>query len=234
MARAVRTPRSVVIIAVFAALVAAGALASAAVLRGRAADDVATRPPTSTSTPAAEPVRCRKQPCQVLGVADIRGVSVQLVADAGAGSGRLLVGGTTDSVIEVDIAGRGVVLGPDSLQCVNGTLAACLIRAQRADGSGVVGEVVVGRSDQWRRQETTYTSSAGYLGLTNISGDPTAEVVAVQYDCAGRADCAQAPVFVQVFTLTGTTRCSREYPRATQIPGWPTPKPAEGQLRACP
>src|SRR5262245_48702176 len=129
MTRAGR-PWAVVITAVVCALVAAGALAGAVALKNRdesSADTGTSAPPVTTTGVGAD--GCAVEPCEVLGTVPVGGTTVDLVADSGYRSGRLRIGGAGSSeVIELTITDIGATLGKDSLQCVSGTLAACLVR----------------------------------------------------------------------------------------------------------
>jgi hypothetical protein len=228
------TPRSVIVTVVLAAVVAAGALAGAAAVRWRAAE-VPAGAPESAGTPAGTSEDdCLAEPCQVLATATVRGMTVELVADAGGTSGRLRIGGPAGRVIETTITDMGVTLVTGALQCLDGVVSACLIRG--ATPNGVAGEVVVGRSENWTALERPYVSGAGYLALANIVQDTTPEVVAVQHDCAGGApeDCARRPVFAQVFALGGEELgCTKNYKRLEQLPGYPEVHPTPPQLGEC-
>jgi hypothetical protein len=224
-----------IVATVLAVLVTAGALAGAAAIRWRAADAAGT-PPTSEKPPTTGVGvnGCLKDPCTVLASTTVGGSGVELVADAGATSGRLRIGGFTSSqVIETTITGMGVTLTADSLQCVPGGPAACLIKGKHADG--LAGEIVVGRSGNWSAVEKPFLSDAGYLALGNVDGDSAPEVLAAQHDCGNAdADCAARPVFLQVFTYTGTAvGCTKNYPRLDKLPGWPTVHVAARELNPC-
>jgi hypothetical protein len=234
---AARTPRSLIVAIVVAAVLAAGALTAAAVLRWRSTATAGT-PPTSTKPPATATVGtsgCLTEPCRVLATTTVGGTTVELVADAGATSGRLRVGGPTSGrVIETTITDMGVTLTTDSLQCVAGGPAACLIKGRHGDG--LAGQVVVGRSDSWSPLEKPYVSDAGYLALANTDGDVEPEILAAQRDCSGSdpAACAGRPVFVQVFTLAGAVAgCTRTYSRVDRLPGYPTVHLTPAQLGPC-
>jgi hypothetical protein len=231
-------PRAVVVAVTLAALVAAGALGGAAVLRWRATH-AAGMPTTSVKPPAAGavgPSGCLKDPCQVVASATVGGTVVDLVADAGGTSGRLRVGGpNSGSVIEASITDMGVTLTSDSLQCAAGGLAACLIKGKH-DG-GIAGQVVVGRSGYWSAQDQRYISNAGYLAVANVDQDSVPEILAAQRDCAGTdpAACAAKPVFIQVFSINGkVVGCTRNYPRLDKVPGYPAVQVTKPQLVPCP
>jgi hypothetical protein len=231
------TPRSVIVTAVLAVLVTAGALGGAEVIRQRAAESGST-PATSQKPPASSVVGasgCLVEPCKVLARTTVGGTIVDLVADAGARSGRMRVGGpTSGSVFEATITERGVTLTSDSLQCIAGGPIACLIKGE-LDGGGIAGQIVVGRSDKWSLTEKTYLSVAGYLALANIDGDVAPEIVAAQHDCGNTgANCSARPVFVQVFAVAGKVLgCTKDYPRLDKLPGWPTVKITAAALTPC-
>jgi len=226
------TPRSVIVTVVLAVLVAAGALGGAGVIRWRATETAST-PTTSQKPPPSSVVGvsgCLVEPCKVVAKTSVGGTEVELVADAGGHSGRLRIGGpTSGSVIEATITDVGVVLTPDSLQCVAGGPAACLIKGEHE--GGIAGQIVVGRSDKWSASETTYISDAGYLALANINGDSAPEVLAAQPMPCGRADCG---VFMQVFGISGKVLgCTKEYPRVDRLPGYGSVKLTEAALTPC-
>ncbi|TDP93641.1 hypothetical protein [Labedaea rhizosphaerae] len=222
-----RTPTSVIVTIVLALLVAAGSVTAAALMRpsGRSGAQ-----PSRSSTPAPapdqgiDPSACKRGPCKVLGTVMVAGTAVDLVADRDGTSGWLRIGGGgtgSGRVIETKITKLGVKLTHSSLQCQAGTISACLIRGSY-DG-GVAGEVIVGRSDSWSPLETQFQSSAGYLALSNVSGDAAPEIVAIQYDCQGADACSDGLVFGQVFQANGTELgCTRHhYAKLENMPGYP-------------
>lgn len=231
-------PWAVVVTAVVCALVALGALVTAAVLRH---ERVTTEESAGTSTPppttsGAGADGCLADPCVVRGPIPLGGTSVQLVADAGGRSGRLQIGGGGASdVIEVTITKLGAVLGPDALQCVGGTLSACVVRGAADDG--VLGQVVVGRSGKWASVEKPFASGAGFVAVQDVTGAQSGpEVLVAQHRCdpAGTADCSGTPVYVQVFTIgSDLLGCTRDYARLESIPGWPAADLSEATIRDC-
>ncbi|MFL6145785.1 MAG: hypothetical protein ACJ72N_28460 [Labedaea sp.] len=232
-------PRSVTVAIVLSALVAAGALGGAAILGQRAARSAAQSGSAATSgAPASTSVGvsgCLREPCQVLASTTVGGTSIELVADAGAASGRLRVGGSNSGqVIETTITDTGVLLTAESLQCAAGGPAACLIKGRR--GAGVAGQVVVGRSGTWSALEKPFVSDAGHLVLGNVDGDTTLEVLAAQHDCAGAdpATCVGRPVYLQVFALTGqVVGCTKNYARLDKLPGYPAVQVSRSALSPC-
>lgn len=217
-------PWAVVITAFVAALVAAGALATAAKQRDRAEAGAETdTTATSTTTPGVGVDGCLVRPCQVLADIPVGGTRVQLVVDAGGASGRLRIGGGGASeVIEVSITGMGAALGPDSLRCVATTLSACLV--QGPSDLGVIGQVIVGRTGKWNELAQPFQSDAGYIGLADVVGDNKAEVLIAQHRCdpTAIADCATTDVYVRVYDLRSQELgCTRDY-RHDRLPDWPT------------
>lgn len=225
-----------VVAAVVSALVAGGALVAAAVVRDRHETTSATptNPPTTTSGVGVD--GCLVKPCQVLATAALGGTVVDLVADAGARSGRLRIGGAGSSdVIEVTITDHGATLTPESLQCVAGTLAACVIRGQ-VTGGNVEAQVVVGRTGKWSDRGAPYVSDAGYLALADLTPDVGPELVAVQHRCdrTTTADCSATRVFAEIYSLIGDKLgCTRNYTRLDSMPGYPTVDLADAALDPC-
>jgi hypothetical protein len=208
--------RSVIVTVIVALLVVAGALGGAAYLRMRSE---AQATPSSTAPPPPAATTCHAEPCHVLASASVGSTQIDLVADAGDHSGRLRIG---DLFIESTITDRGAVLTGDSLQCVAGATSACLIRGDLNPG-GKLGEVVVGRSGKWQLTAQPYLSNAGYLALTDVTGEGTPEVIV-----------AQRGFYVQVFPLDGgNPTCTKPVAKLTQLPGWPTVKPPTAQLKPC-
>jgi hypothetical protein len=236
MARA-GTPWAVVLTAVTSALVAVGALAMSASLRDRGAaggeTDTTTSPATATSGPGVD--GCLVGPCTVLADLPVGGVRVQLVADRDATSGRLRIGGGgVSEVIEATITDVGAVLGPESLQCVAGTLSACVLRGQFPDG--VVGQVVVGRTGKWNELTQPFQSDAGYLALVDVTPDTGAEILAAQHRCDRKvvADCGGTPVYVRVYNLRSQELgCTGNYRRLESLPDWPAVTLTSADLRPC-
>jgi hypothetical protein len=230
-------PRSLIVAVVIAAVVAAGALAGAAMLRWRATSSAGAATTSQNPPPggAVTPSVCLVEPCQVLASTTVGGTTVELMADAGARSGRLRIGGpTSGQVIETTITEQGVILTTESLQCLPGTPAACLVRGRQ--GTGLTGQLVVGRSDRWSGLQTRFVSAAGYLALANVDGDLEPELLAAQHDCgdAGSEGCTDRPVFVQVFGIRGDVLgCTRSYPRVDRLPNYPTVQVSRSQLTQC-
>ncbi|GAB3468284.1 hypothetical protein [Actinophytocola sediminis] len=228
-----RTPWLVIAAALVAVVVAAGALVGAVVVREHRADSAAAElPPTSVAPPTV--TGCLAEPCQVLASTPVAGTTVQLVADAGARSGRLRIGGPSSSdVIETTITDLGVTLTKDSLQCVATALSACLVSGAYEDG--VAGQVVVGRSGKWSSLSSPFVSGAGYLALAEVAASQSGpEVIAAQYACA-EVDCADSPVFAQVFAISSGTEvgCTQDHDDVESLPGYPEVTLTDDELAPC-
>lgn len=230
-----RRPWAVITTSVLAALVAGGALAGANAVR----EHRAAAPPSTSPPPASETVGvsgCLVEPCQVLTITRVAGTQVELVADRGARSGRLRLGGPTSSdVIEATVTDLGVTLTKSSLQCVAGPLSACVIRGEY--GGGTAGQVVVGRSGKWSSLDKPFLSDAGYLALAEVTGAQSGpEVVVARYDCdrAAVADCAGTPVYAQVVGTNGRPAgCTAAYDELAHLPGYPDVALTSEDLSPC-
>lgn len=229
-----RTPWAIVVTAVLSVLVVGGVLVLAN--RSRSRDHADSPPPTSAAPATTVGVDgCLVRPCTVLGTAPVAGTTVELIADRGARSGRLRIGGPSSSdVIEVTITDLGVRLTKGSLQCVASTLSACLVRGKHKGGTA--GQVVAGRSGTWSSLTKPFAADAGYLELAQVTEDVGPEVIAVQHDCdrATQPDCTGRPVFAQVFTMNGTEAgCTPDYASVEQLPGYPDVALTAEQLSPC-
>jgi len=228
-------PWAVVITIAVSALVAAGALAASAALRNRDRANAAADTVTTTSTRAGVGVDgCLKAPCTVLADIPVGGTRVQLVADRGGGSARLRIGGAGASkVIEATITSMGATLGPDSLQCVAGTLSACLLRGNSAEG--VVGQVVAGRSGSWSELPQPFLSDAGYMALADVTKDVGPQILVAQHcDRQTTQDCSTTSVYVRVYNLSNDVLgCTGNYRRLESLPGWPVVTLKEENLQDC-
>ncbi|MGH3877343.1 MAG: hypothetical protein ACRDSK_09950 [Actinophytocola sp.] len=228
-----RRPWAVIVVAVLSALVAGGALVAAHQARDRPAA-TSTPPSASTSPSQVDVDGCVREPCAVLATVPVAGTTVELVADRGARSGRLRIGGPNSSeVIEVTVTDLGVRLTRESLQCVVSALSACVVRGSYEGGTA--GQVVAGRSGKWSSLTKPFVSDAGFLALAQVTVDSGPEVVAVQHDCDRAAtDCAGTPVFAQVFTMGGAEAgCTRDYSSVEALPGFPAVEIRSDQLSPC-
>lgn len=226
-----------VVTVVVSALVAAGALAAAAALRDRGTTTAETGETTARTPSGAGIDGCVVEPCKVLATTNVAGTTVELVADKGGTGGRLRIGGAGSSeVIEATITGMGAILGDDSLQCVPGSLSACLLRGQFSQG--VVGQVVVGRSREWNELAQPFQSDAGYLALAEVSSANTGpEVLVAQHFCDRKAvtDCSTTPVYIRVYnSRSQEVGCTKNYTRLESLPGWPDVALTSENLDTCP
>jgi hypothetical protein len=209
--------RSVIITVVLALLVLGGAVGAAFYLRSRPAPVAETTPPPP---PPATATDCRAEPCTVLATATVGNTRIDLVGDQGAKSGRLRI--SPDRVIEVTITDRGALLTDKSLQCLTGSLSACLIKGD-VPGGGTIGEIVVGRSDKWSLTERSYLSDAGYLALQDVTDAAGPELLS-----------AQKGFYLRVYQLNGSEAgCTRPVGKLNQLPGWPTVKVTTNLLKPC-
>jgi hypothetical protein len=232
-----RRPWPVLVATLLAALVAGSALVTAAVLRAdrAGAGDASTTTLPSPMTSGVGVDGCVVEPCSVLATVPVGGTTVQLVADNGATSGRLRIGGAGSSdVIEVTITDGGATLTRDSLECLSGVPATCVVRGQ-INGQ-VIGQVVVGRSGKWSSLSQPFVSNAGYLALLNLIPDADPEVLAAQHACDQTVaqDCSTTPVFVEVYNLNSEkVGCTRQYARLESMPGYPAVDLSKATLRGC-
>lgn len=225
--------------AVLAAVVAGGALVGANVLREQRAGTPASSSPSAPPSVSSSvgPGGCLVEPCKVLVIEQVAGTVVELVADSGARSGRLRIGGPRkdSKVIETTVTDLGVILTNASLQCVAAALSACVVRG--AYEGGTAGQVVVGRSGNWSSLGKPFVSDAGYLAVAEVTGRFNGpEVLAAQHACdrATGQECASTPVFVQVFATQGTTvECTREFDGVESLPGYPVVAFTDEDLRDC-
>ncbi|RZQ62891.1 hypothetical protein EWH70_17605 [Amycolatopsis suaedae] len=214
-------------------LVAVGAVVTAVVLRPKAE-------PAPAAVPAAAggsaTVTCDGGPCVVLASRQAKGETVELLADAAGGSGKIRFGGTgSDIVLETSITVMGARLRQDSLECVDGPTAACLVRGP-VDG-GMLGEVLVARADIWRPAEQPYFADGSRIVLAQVVDDDTPEVIVVRHVCSGAAtDCQRDPVVAAVYRLGADepVGCTRRYSVPAQLRGWPDVRVTRGELRQCP
>lgn len=232
-----RAPRSVLVTVLVALVVVVGALVVVVAQRPR--PDPAVTAPSSPGPAAGQTeLECGKVACRTLKAIDIHGTTVTLLDDGQGGSGLITVGPRVPTVVEVTITALGAKLGPDSLLCLDGGTAACLVQG-RQQGGAVVGELISSGGDTWRASERQYLSDASYIGLDDVTGDNVPEVLVVRHECpgstSGTAKCAAAPVLVEVFDLGGDALgCTRKYTSPSQLRGWPTVRLEKADIRTCP
>jgi hypothetical protein len=233
----VRAPRSVLVTVLVALVVVIAALVVVVAQRPRT--DATVSAPVSAVPPSGQStLECGTVSCRTLKAIDVHGTTVSLLDDGEGGSGLVTVGPQVPTVVEVTITALGVKLGPDSLLCLDGGTAACLVLG-RQQGGAVVAELLSSGGDTWRASERQYLSDASYIGLDDVTGDNVPEVLVVRHECpdstSGTAQCAAAPVLVEVFDLGGDALgCTRKYTSPSQLRGWPTVRLEKSDIRACP
>ncbi|ROS40198.1 hypothetical protein EDD35_2525 [Amycolatopsis thermoflava] len=213
-----RAPRSVVVTAVVAAVVALSALVTVRLLRE---DGASAQAPVggAGSTAVTAGADCGEGPCQVVARATVDGKPVELLADSQGGNGRFQAGA---NAIEVTVTALGGRLDANSLSCVSGAVSACLVHARQEGAS--IAQLLVDRAGTWRSVDKPYYSSGGVVRLDDVTGDTAPEVVVVQ----------TSPVLARVFALDGSALgCTRRYTSVSQLRGWPEVQLNPGDLRAC-
>ncbi|WP_345015999.1 hypothetical protein [Saccharothrix violaceirubra] len=218
-----RPPLAALFVACVAVAVTAAGMAYAFSLR-----PPATSTTQVTTTTPKDDLRCGKAPCTPLTSREVGTDTVELLA--GGDVGRIRISGPAGrDIFESISAQQGAKLSTDSLQCVVGEVALCLVRGT-APGA-VVGEVLLRRAGAWTRAEVPYLASGDYLGLHDVNGDGVADVVAVQSAC-GQAPCPRR--FTQVFSVVGESDlgCSAVVDQPQDLPGWPTVTPDPASLRS--
>lgn len=172
-------------------------------------------------------MRCGTTVCQSIVGKSVGKDMVELLG--GTGGGRIRVTGEAGTFIfEMNTAEAGATITDDSLLCREAPVSVCLVRGPH--NGEVLGEVLVRKNGTWSRVQTTYLSSAQYLGLHDVNEDGVADVVAAQLACAGKCNNA----FVQVFSALGPDiGCTATALGREQLPGWPAPVPKMSQIRPC-
>lgn len=188
-----------------------------------------------TSTPADAQLQCDDGPCRSLANASVAGSTVQLLANTEGTSGRLRIvtAQGLDSVFETTIGQLGATLTAHSLTCVNAAAPACMVSGSGPEGNA--GEVFTQAAGGWARADDPYFASGGYISLRQ-GGTEGAEVVTAQTECDSdlTTECAGAPVYVQVFAVSGATLgCTSPVGKLDRLPGWPSVNVADSQLHPC-
>ena len=190
----------------------------------------------AVSLPAGNaPLRCDNSPCQSLAGTSIAGSSVQLLANAAGTSGRvrIVTAQGLDSVFETTIGQLGATLGAQSLTCVSASTPACLVSGSGPDGGA--GEVFVQTDGDWDSAAAPYFASGNYLALRPGSAQGP-EVITAQLNCDSdlSAQCANAPVYLQIFTVNGNALgCTTPVSKLDRLPGWPDVNVSQSQLHPC-
>jgi hypothetical protein len=234
--RAVRTSRPALLTAVVAAVIVVAALATVFALRPRPAP-VAGSAGEPAVSPTGVPVTCGAGPCRQLAAVTVAGQPVVLLADAAGGSGRIRVGPEPGMHFELTIDEQGARLDANSLRCLDGTTAVCLVRGQ-VDG-GAYGEVLAGSGGVWRDAGKPYFADAGTLALDDVNADGVPDVIVVRHECPGSTpgtpECQAAPVLAEVYDLGGDSLgCTRKVTSPSMLRGWPDVRLTRADLRACP
>jgi hypothetical protein len=233
----VRTPRSALLTAVLAAVVVVGALGAVYVLRSRS-DSGAGSVTEAVAGPATTAESCGGGPCRQVAAMTVGGTPVVLLADAGGGSGRVRIGPAPGTVFELTIGQQGLDarLDGNSLTCIDGTTAACLVRGG-VDG-GAYGELLVGSGGLWGDSGKPFFADAGTLSLYDVTADGRPDVIVVRHDCtsstSGTAKCQAAPVLAEVYDVTGeSVGCTKKYTSPSDLRGWPDIRLTRADLRTC-
>ena len=189
-----------------------------------------------TGTPAGNAVlQCDSGPCHSLASTTVAGSTVELLANAAATSGRvrIVTAQGLDSVFETTISQLGATLTAQSLTCVNGSAAVCMVSGNGPEGSA--GEVFVQSNGDWTRADDPYFASGSYIAL-RADGTQGPEVVTAQVNCDSdlTSECGSAPVYVQVFAVSGATLgCTTPVAKLDKLPGWPNVTVSQAQLKPC-
>jgi hypothetical protein len=231
--------RAVVVTACVAAALTLLALAGAILLRPHQTGTGAGAPGNTgsglTTAAANATLQCSDGPCRSLASTTVAGSTVQLLANGAATTGRvrIVTPQGLDSVFETTISQLGAKLTAQSLSCVNATTPVCMVSGTGSEGSA--GEVFLETGGDWARADAPYFASGGYIGL-RADGSQGPEVLTAQTSCdANSPQCPTAPVYLQVFTVTGDTLgCTSPVSRLDRLPGWPNVTVTQSQLRDCP
>ncbi|MGW4483639.1 hypothetical protein ACWEOE_07340 [Amycolatopsis sp. NPDC004368] len=233
-----RTPRSALLTAVLAAVVTVAALVVVVVLRPKP-DGVAEVPPVNLEPAAPTATTCGSGPCRQLAAMTVSGTPVVLLSDASGGWGRVQVGRQPGTEFELAITTMGAKLSAQSLHCVAGETAACLVTGDVGGGGGAYGELLINSGDVWRDFGKPYFADAGTLSLFDVDTDGRPEVIVVRHECPdatpGTPRCQAAPVLAEVYRLSGAVLgCTRTVVSPSDLRGWPQVEVRSSELRTCP
>lgn len=248
----VSAPRGVLATAVLAVLVTAGALVGAFLLRQHPS-------PPQAAGASTDAGGCHASNCRTIASTTIGSDTIDLLANRDGTIGSLRVRSTgqapssrtssgqtptgqgtglsqtspNTSTLEVPITGQGATLTAQSLVCDPGNTPACLVRGNSSQGT--IGQIYLRRSTGWSASGNPYVSDGGYLGLFDVDGDNTSDVITVQRYCPGAGDgCTSQHVFAKVFSLIGKELgCTETVSEPKWLPGWPNVSPSESELHTC-
>lgn len=232
-----RAPRSALVTAVVAVVVTVGAI-GAVVLWKPKPDGAPSAPPAATPDASApEAATCGDGPCQEVAAVTVGPTPVVLLADAGGKAGRIRVGQAPGTLFDLTINQLGVKLAKDSLRCVDGSTAACLVRGEVAGGA--YGELLASHAGRWTDPVKPYYADTGTITLDDVNADGIPDVVVVRHDCPGETSgtpkCQAAPVLAEVYDLTGVSMgCTRRVTSPSLLRGWPDIHLMRSDLRTCP
>ncbi len=231
-----RAPRSVLLTAVLAAVVAFGAFGAVYALRPKP-EVVGGSAAEPAAGSAVAPVSCGQAPCRKLAAMTVGGQPVELLADAGGLDGRVRIGPEPGTVLDLTISQLGVRLDANSLRCVDGTNPACLVRG--ASDRGTYGELLVASGGGWVAAGKPYLSDAATLALDDVDADGKPDLVVVRHVCPGAEpgtpQCQAAPVLAEVYDQASRLLgCTKKVTSPSQLRGWPEIKLIRADLRACP
>lgn len=234
MARGGRAGRPVAVTVGVAIGLTLLALVGAILLRPRGEGSPETG--ATLSEPATNaPLRCDNDPCTSLASTTVAGSSVQLLANSAATSGRvrIVTAQGLDTVFETTIGQLGAALTAQSLTCVNASSPVCMVSGGGAEGSA--GEVFVQTDGDWEPADSPYFASGNYISLRQ-GGSAGPEVITAQVNCDSdlSTQCGSAPVYVQVFAVSGATLgCTNPVSKLDKLPGWPNVTVSQSQLHPC-
>ncbi|WP_086821154.1 hypothetical protein [Allokutzneria sp. NRRL B-24872] len=228
-------PKSVVVTMWASAVVTVAALVTVASLPNALDGGTPSgAPPTSTTAPAPQgQLYCNTGPCKVLATQRVEGDQVELLTDKNGGNGRIRVGrDNTHSIFEVTIGQYAARLTPQSLSCVLGRLAVCLVSGEAGDT--VTGELFVRGPEAWERAQSAYVATAGLMNLHDVDGNGVAELVTAQSSCGSGASYCDS-YFLEVWsTETEQMGCTAPVTKIDRLPGYPSAlAPAKSALRKC-
>lgn len=225
-----RAPRSVLVTAAGATVVALAALVAVVLLRAERNSDPADLGSASAGRLDLDAAAsCGDQPCEVLTSLPVGESTVELLTDVQGKHGKLRIFGPDGStVITTALGPMGVRLEQTSLTCAAASTSACLVYGDHRHG--YAGQLFVAGDDGWRAVEESYFSEGRYLEVAQVTGDDEPELLVA--NCA--RECSAGAVVLEVFTLDGELAgCTDEYGGLRQLPGWPDVVLSDVDLHSC-